>query len=286
MRTEFDYTVMSTYLTCPRKYNFRFNRGLVGKSAMMAADFGSAIHKGLDEWYKTGVVDLAVQVFRKEFKEDLERDNKRTHKLGEWMLRNYAEKYQDQPFKVLATEQEFTVELPNGNKLIGRIDKIIEWGGVVWVMDHKTTSMLGPTFMNMHTPNLQFSGYVYAAQQLGYTKCVGVLVDALLVAKGLLESSTRAKLTPLLRDFAYRGEADMAEYLQVVEKLQSDITLSEINDKWQPNWESCSDYGECAYRRVCKEPVELRERIIASDYRVDHWDPRDKKKGVADVVKE
>lgn len=277
-KTHLDYTMMATYLTCPRKYNFRMNMGLVGKTGMSAPEFGKAIHMALDEWYKVKDVDAATVVFKANFEENLELDNKRTYKMGEWILKNYDEKYRDQPFKVLSTEREFEVPLPNGNNLIGRIDKIIEWDGAVWVMDHKTTSMLGGSFMAMHTPNLQFSGYVYAAQQLGYPGCVGVLVDAILVAKGLLESTSRAKLTPLLRDFAYRSEADMDEYLGVITGIQSDIKYGEEFMDWQPNWESCTDYGECAYRRICKEPVELRERIIAQDYRVEQWDPRGKEK--------
>ncbi len=278
MKSEFDYTMMSTFLTCQRKYDFRMNRGLVGKSTMSAPEFGKAIHCALDEWYKSFDPDAAIEVFKANFKENLELDDKRTNKMGEWIIRNYDEKYRDQPFKVLSTEQEFTVKLPNGNSLIGRIDKIIEWDGAVWVMDHKTTSMLGANYMKMHTPNLQFSGYVYAAQQLGFTKCVGVLVDAILVAKGLLEASSRAKLTPLLRDFAYRSANDIHEYMQIASEIQGQIASNEVVDTWLPNWESCSDYGECPYRKICKEPIEYRERIIASEYKVDQWDPRGKEK--------
>lgn len=277
-RDAFDYTMMSTFMTCPRKYYYRMQRGLVNKMQASAPEFGKAIHKALDVWYTGRDLEAAVAIFKKEFKENLELDDKRTHKMGQWILTNYAEKYTDQPFKVLSTEKEFCVDLPTGKKLIGRIDKVIEWDGAVWVMDHKTTSQLGATYMNMHTPNLQFSGYVYAAQQLGFTKCVGVLVDAILVAKGLLEASSRGRLTPLLRDFAFRSPEDIEEYLKVIGQIQEDIKHSEDTDWWVPNWESCSDYGECTFRRVCKEPVALRERIINNDYRVEHWDPRAKEK--------
>lgn len=275
-KTEFDYTMLSTYQTCARKYDFRMNKGLVSKTGQSAPDFGKAIHKALDKWYGGNEMEFAIEFFKEEFQEDLEKDDKRTHKMGEWILNNYAEKYKDQPFRVVSCEQEFTVKLPNGNNLIGRIDKIIEWDNVIWVMDHKTTSQLGPQFMNMHTPNLQFSGYVYAAQQLGYTNCVGVLVDAILVAKGLLQATSRGKLTPLLRDFAYRSKEDVEEYLLTVKGVTQEIESCEHMDWWIPNWQSCSDYGECPYRRICKEPMELRQRIIDSDYKVEPWDPRGK----------
>lgn len=276
-KSDFDYTSMSTFMTCQRKYDFRINRGLVGKKAPVAADFGKCIHKALDSWYKDKDVDRAITIFKGEYVES-EEDDKRTHKMGEWILRNYNDKYTDQPFKVLATEQEFTLALPNGNNLIGRIDKIIEWDGAVWGMDHKTTSMLGDAYMRFHTPNLQFSGYTWAIQQLGYPKCQGVLVDAMLVAKGLLEASSRAKLVPLRRDFAYRSAGDIDEYLHTIKYIQNTIHLNEDFNVWIPNFDACTDYGECPYRKICKEPVEFREKIIASEFHVEHWDPRDKEK--------
>lgn len=275
-KTEYDYTSMSLFQTCQRKYDFRINRGLVGRKPPIAADFGKCIHASLDAWYKDKDIAHAVDLFKQSYVESSD-DDKRTHKMGEWILRNYDEKYRDQPFKVLSTEQEFTLRLPNGNNLIGRIDKVIEWDGAIWGMDHKTTSALGDTYMRFHTPNLQFSGYTWALQQLGYPKCQGILVDAILVAKGLLEGKA-GRLVPLRRDFAYRSVGDIEEYLSVITKIQSDVMENEIADpfthRWVPNFDSCTDYGECPYRKICKEPVEYREQIIKSDYVVEHWEPR------------
>lgn len=277
MKTDFDYTSMASFMTCRRKYYYRMVRGLAGKVPQTAPDFGKAIHKGLDSWYGDKDVEKAVKVFRENFTEQ-EDDGKRTFKMGEWILKNYHNAYQDQPFKVLQTEKEFCIPLGNGNNLIGRIDKIIEWDGVTWVMDHKTTSQLGPQFMKMHTPNLQFDGYTWAAHRMGYTNCQGVLVDAILVAKGLLDSTSKAKLSPLARDFAVRTNEDMGEYVKNVWAIQKDINMCEMEDVWTPNFDACTYYGECPYRRVCKEPVDLRERVIEMDYVVDRWDPREKEK--------
>jgi hypothetical protein len=142
-KTQFDYTSMSTFQRCQRKYWYRIERGLVPKMGQMAPNFGKSIHLALDSWYQDKDVDKAISIFKEDFKEDLATDDKRTHKMGEWILKNYAEKYTDQPFELLSCEREFTIPLPNSNQLIGRIDKIIKWGGAVWVLDHKTTSQDG-----------------------------------------------------------------------------------------------------------------------------------------------
>lgn len=277
-RSDFDYTMMATFMTCRRKYYYRIQRGIIGKVPQTAPDFGKGIHKALDSWYLDRDVNKAIDVFKTSYKEQPTVDDKRTHKMGEWILKNYAEKYRDQPFEVVETEREFCLPLPNGNNLIGRIDKIIKWDNVYWVMDHKTTSQLGPGFFKMHTPNLQFSGYTWAARQLGYPECQGVLVDAILVAKGLLPGPGKSQtLTPLARDFAYRTDEDIEEYLGHVENIQHDIKICEEMDVWTPNFDACTYYGECPYRRVCKEPLALRERVIGMDYVEDRWDPREEK---------
>ena len=102
---------------------------------------------------------------------------------------------------------------------------------------------------------------------------MGVIVDALLVAKGLLESSSRARLTPLLRYDSYRTDGQLEEYERIVSDVQADIKLCEASGVWCPNYDSCTYYGECPYRRVCMEESGLRERILETEYRVEHWSP-------------
>lgn len=273
MRTDFDYTMMSTFQTCKRRYKFRHVDGIVTKQRQYAVEFGSGIHKALDCWYKTRNIESAVEIFKNNFVQNPEADDKRTHKMGEWILRNYDVKYKDQPHKLVQCEQAFQLPLPNGNNLIGRIDKIVEWDKTLWVVDHKTTSELGASYFKKSDPNLQFTGYVWAARQLGYN-VVGVIVDAVLVAKGLLESSSRARLTPLARFDLYRSQENLDEWLEIVKDIQYEIAQNEEYERWTPNFDACTYYGECPYRRVCVEEKELRPRIIQMDYTVDHWDPR------------
>lgn len=278
MRSEFDNTMMSTYHTCRRKYNFSFNRNLVSKQATLPLDFGRCIHSSLDVLYKAWDVEASVELFKSQYQEDLERDDKRTLEMGEWILRNYASKYAQQPWKVVKSEFPFTIDLPHGNKFIGRIDKIIEWDGMLWCVDHKTTSQLGAQYFKMAEPNSQFAGYTYAAKQLGFP-VVGTVIDAMLVAKGLLKSDSRAKLTPLARFDAHYSDEMLEEWLAWAIHTQADIRTDEEKQVWNPNFDACTYYGECKFRKVCKEIPALRERIIEMDFKVEAWDPRKDEKG-------
>ena len=282
MRKEFDYTMMSTFQTCQRKYYFRMVRNLVGKKTQTAPEFGKCIHSALDVWFSTRDINTTVRVFKESFVENPD-DTKRTLVMGEWILRNYAEKYAAEPFKVIATEQTFELDLPNGNKHTGRIDKIIDWDGAIYVMDHKTTSQLGPQFFNKFKPNLQMSGYVWAARRLGFTNCSGILVDGILVASGLLEASRRARLTPLARDISTRSEEELKEWEHTVLEIHDDIGECEGSGVWTPNFDACCDYGECPYRRICVEDGEVREKVIGMDFIKEEWNPL-KKEVASDTI--
>jgi len=256
-------------------YNLRHNLGYKLPRPAGALAFGGAIGKALDSWYVDKDVDKAVAVFKKEFVEDPE-DAKRTHVMGEWILRNYHQQYQDQPWELLHTEMTFEIPLPNGNTHVCKVDKVIKETMTkrVWGVDHKTTSQLGPTFFNMAEPNMQFTGYAYGLVQKGYNPA-GMYVDAILVAKGLLPGPTKsAYLTPTMRKDIYYKQEHYDEWLTMVQKVQADIKQCEETGVWNPNWTSCvTKYGDCEFRRVCKEEQCLRQRILDADYIIEFWDP-------------
>lgn len=175
-KQELDYTMMSTFLNCRRRYDFRMNRGLVGKVPPTPLAFGGAIHKALDSWYADKDVDKAVAVFKENFVEDLDADNKRTHQMGEWILRNYHTQYQDQPWELVQSEMGFVLDFKNGKKFIGRIDKIVKWGDCLWVVDHKAQ----PLYSCIKTPkgsvrmgNIKVGDYVLGSNGKA-TKVLGV----------------------------------------------------------------------------------------------------------------
>ncbi len=272
----FDFTALSTFNSCKYKYFLRHVLGIVGKQPPIAAEFGRVMHLCLDEMYKSWDLDKCTAVLKANWKDSPE-DEKRTIAVGEKILKLYHEKYKDPPFKVLASEIEFTVAIPETPyKLIGRIDKIIDWHGTIEVMDHKTTSSLGATYFYKIKPNAQFTGYVWAARSLGYPAS-GILLDAVLVAKGLLVPAQLARLTPLGRDEALVTQDDIEDWR--VGLLDTIASIYECYKKgtWPKTGmfcDSCCDFVECPYRKICKEDANIREAIIISDYKVEPWDPR------------
>lgn len=271
---DFDYTALSTFLRCRKRYYWRMVRGLVGKAPQTAPEFGKAIHKALDNWFAHHSADQAILEFKTNFVEN-PADEKRTLRVGEKLLQLYFEKYDHEGFKILATELPFTAPVKAGNfNLIGRIDKVVNWDGAVYVMDHKTTSRLGYEFFYKIKPNMQFDGYIWAARTLGFPTCSGIVLDALLVAKGLCVPAQLSKLQPLARDVSTRTDEELDAYIKKICLIVDDIRKCYETDTWYENTESCCDFIECPYRKICKEDSKLHDRIAEMDYKVELWDPR------------
>lgn len=274
MPKEVDYTMMSTFLRCRKRYWWRMVRNLVGLQPPTAAEFGRCIHKALDVWHLEHAKDKVLAMFKSEFKED-PTDEKRTIEVGVKLLSLYMEKYEQEGFVVRECELEFSLDIPGTERtLIGRVDKVIEWDGAIYVMDHKTTSRLGYEFFNKIKPNMQFDGYIWAVRQMGYPTCSGVVMDALLVAKGLTVPSQLARLTPLARDISTRTEEDLKRYITNIQAIIDDMEYCYDQDEWYENTESCCDFIECPYRKLCKEDDNIRERIVSSDFKTEVWSPR------------
>lgn len=271
--SDFDYTALSTFLRCRKRYYWRMVRDLVGRAPQTAPEFGKAIHKALDSWHKNHNPEQAILEFKTNFIENPQ-DEKRTIRVGEKLLQLYFDKYAHEGFKVLATELPFAVPVNAGGfNLIGRIDKIVDWDGACYVMDHKTTSRLGYEFFYKIKPNMQFDGYIWAARQLGYPTCSGIVLDALLVAKGLIVPAQLAKLQPLARDVSTRTNEDLDKYIHKICLIVNDIRKCYETDVWYENTESCCDFISCPYRTICKEDPSIHEKIAEMDYKVEVWSP-------------
>ena len=140
----YDYTAVNTFQTCRKKYYYQMVRHLQTKTKSPALLFGGAIHDALDAYYVDGL-DKAIKVFGETYIET-EGDDLRTLENGVKLLEQYAIVYANEPFKILGKPEAGFV-FPIGDMLWGgRMDLLVEWGGDLWIMEHKTTSSLRGSF--------------------------------------------------------------------------------------------------------------------------------------------
>ena len=124
----------------------------------------------------------------------------------------------------------------------GIIDLVIEWDGVIYILDHKTTSQMGASFFDGFSRSFQMMNYVYACREL-LGECGGFVVNGLLVAK----TKTDFARNPYPKSNK-QIQAHALNYLQVVADLEKCILRKEFYE----NGASCSYYGKCPYRDLCE----------------------------------
>jgi hypoxanthine-guanine phosphoribosyltransferase len=217
--------------------------------------FGTAIHGALDEYFKSRTLAKAVEAFDANWTHDDPEDPVRTRVLGHKLLKKYHEKYETDGIEVVRFEDRKVVEFPiaPGVLFVGKLDKIVRWDRMTLVMEHKTSKYI---MLNRYNPNLQISGYVWLAKQLGH-KIAGALVDVI---------QTAATKQELFRDLQTRSEEHDVEFVTTITKVAKRIQEDTALNSFEPNFDACTRLGECPYRRICKHNPAIQEAIIKSEF--------------------
>ena len=274
-----DFTELCSFILCKRKWYTRHILNLIPRTPRPPLSFGVALHEAWDTMYQTEFDFDAVMARWKEL--EFEEDVKRTKFTGELILKAYYKKYKDQCSYMKAIHHEVIWELPfNQLVLCGRMDRIVEWQGGLWVMDHKTTSRLGASYFEQYNPHAQVTMYLYAAQQyFGVEKVRGFIVDAAFVGKSNKNQRDIITMTQVEIDERMDEILTHAYELITVEKA-----LEQKPEAWKTICpramitEACSAWGACEYRDLCRYGFD--PKFMKTQFKEDFWTPAG---GSADV---
>ena len=180
--------------------------------------------------------------------------------MGLKILEAYVKEYFPERWKVLHVESSIAVELSKDILYYGRIDLIVELNGVIYIVDHKTSSNM----RFMASPNHQFTGYIHNGLTLGLN-VTGAIANIL----GVYKTKTEFK-----RPATYRSEGDIREWKHYVmdTKMRIDQCLRE---EFFPMFaHSCYRYGAtCPFEVLCTAEDKWREDIIETDFNINEWKP-------------
>lgn len=147
----------------------------------------------------------------------------------------------------------------------GIFDGLIDFGGQIYILEHKTTSVMGSTYFNQFRPNNQISGYVWAGQQLSGSPVSGALVNAMGVyAKGE---------TKFDRQIIGRTTDEIIEWKRNIQTVCSEIARAQHAKRYEMRTVSCTMYGKCTFLEVCQLGHQKeRDRLLEQEFIVDKWD--------------
>ena len=301
-----DNSFLEALITCPRKllYDRLMRRRLAIEKP--ALSFGTALHKALEYRYRNcknespmpetnqAIVDKVLAPYFKENPQP--EDDHRTLDFASELVKHYNQRYLVEPFQLVLnnkgevmTEMSFALPLFDYEQVMdgfhvkvpviymGRVDLPVLWDSQIFVLDHKTTSMLGDFYFDGQKIAPQYEGYVWAFEQLTGKQVSGFVINA------IRTKAPPAKPKNGMDNWWNEGFARHKEYLrpnQIAEWKTNTIALiKEFFYHYQSGYmpqkkKACTLYGKCAYYDVCYLPQEQREAELASDkFETNDWSP-------------
>lgn len=267
--TVIDSTIRSDYASCGQKFNYSRIYGLASKGGSVHLIAGGAFAYGTEitrlKFYRDGMSQedaiLEGTLAALEHYADFEPEDKYIAKSAERVVYGLVEYFEEYPMATdkiqphfladgsPAIEFEFAIPLDidhpvTGDPLIyaGRFDMLGSYQNGLWVVDEKTATQLGPSWMRSFTFRGQLLGYCWAAQEHGMS-VNGFIIRGMSFLKN------------------YYGHA---EVIEPVSQQRIDMYKEQLNRdiiKMVADWnagqfdynfgDTCNAYGGCPYRRLC-----------------------------------
>lgn len=239
MRT-LTHSSVECFQECRVKWDYRYNREIITTEPQTALDFGTAIHSGLEFWFRYGIAKGAVKA-----------GVSRGAELGlisedlckvQAMIERYTEIYEEEAFEVVEVEKVFKVRLQNPRTLKysrsftyqGKIDGLVKMDKGYYILEHKTTASITDKYIDAIDLKAQIALYAMAMESEGYP-IRGAIYDILekpgiRMATGETEEEFEARKAALLaksktgKTTAQRKEAETPEAFlaRCREKLTAD----------------------------------------------------------------
>lgn len=165
-----------------------------------------------------------------------------------------------------AAEHSFRLDADNGIILSGHLDRLVEYGGLVYIQDQKTTgSTISPRFFDGFNPDTQMSLYTFAGKAIFGLPIKGIMIDGAQIAVGF---------TRFERGFTFRSDDQLNEWYDN-SMYHIERARQATRDNYFPmNPSSCHTYTGCEFRHICSKAPSIREQFLKGDFvRKETWDP-------------
>lgn len=165
-----------------------------------------------------------------------------------------------------AVEHSFRLEADNGIILSGHLDRLVEYGGLPYIQDQKTTqSTISSRYFDGYNPDTQMSLYTFAGKSIFGLPIKGIMIDAAQIAVGF---------TRFERGFTFRSDDQLNEWYDNSMYYIERARQATRDNHFPLNPSSCSQYGGCEFRHICSKAPSIREQFLKGDFvKGKRWDP-------------
>ncbi len=294
--------------SCMRMTQFKSLNRRISAGEKPALNFGSCIHLCLEHRHrKYGTTcpgpdfgnEIAAIVTKFFEEHPVPADDWRS---ANWMIelfKMYMQRYETEEFTLLTSDKgETLVELPFTIPLYihksilgeipviytGRIDLPIFLDNGIYVMDHKSTSMLGSWFFDRMKRSAQQKGYCFAMRELLGKPIAGFIVNGIRTKEPPLYVKTgqkQGKYTPqtwweesFARERYYTSPSMIDEWKNNTIELMERFFYHYQRGYMPEETTACTLFGRCQYYDVCTLDAPDRGMFLASGMYTDNeWSP-------------
>jgi len=296
-----DSSKTDTFMSCPRKYFFRYILGWTSEHANIHLGFGTAWHLAIEylaqhhhETLTRDHVDAAYEIFlasyRSQFSAEWDEDHSPKNPAFAFKgLIAIANKLEKQKMKVLYTEIPGSISLTDDDVVHFKIDMIAEglsgheFHGQKFVVDWKTTKSMTASWRDQWELAIQPKTYLHAINFLyGVENVAGVIMSGTVFRKTkpieFMDHHIGATPTGMMMwMWVMRHHFSLLKWCH--EALSQATDNDDIMEAFPPNFQSCTaKYGTCPYLSICSNnpnPLQMCGDVPVN-MKIEHWDPRDR----------
>lgn len=308
-----DNSSMEYLVTCARSAEYALIRKRRLASQSSALFFGGAIHAALEYRYRNAgkLNPSEIQPGQMALLEILFAEaphsfsDHRTLSFAMDLIAGYNQKYSREEFRLMQTEkgpiveQAFAIELfrlnvplwlrpddildkdgkvsiPKGVLVViytGRVDLLVEWDGV-YVIDHKTSLIMGTGFFEEQAVSPQHKGYVWAVYKAYGIMPQGYCVNAI-CTREMSKSRPKVDDKDFIRAKTFVTKDLLEEWEYNLKQLITEYLWKYIRGYLPMEQKWCvHKYGRCQFYEVCSMIPSNRLEMLASGLYADNtWSP-------------
>lgn len=301
-----DYSSLSTYLTCPRRFMFQYIMHLKPAGQSIHLVFGSCWHYGLESTYNLllekqnltvlDATENSIKAFNALWKLDGEPFWKNEDTIfpkspghAANMYKAYWDRFlvaDSQERSILAVEAPFAIDLSafesNLPNYIGRIDLVFSNGNGIDVLDHKTAKAIYKTTPQSYEMSFQSDGYLTAGR-IFYDKIPTITYRIALCQKSKIDfvpitiNKRSASLEHFLSNLVFYAKEIKNNLKLYAEDKANCSSRTDILQSFPRNpGYACTTFSStCPYYDLCR----LRNNPLAwgekppQGFQISEWDP-------------
>lgn len=284
---------------CLRKFYWSSIKGYSSgkESSDTKIQYGSAIHLGLESWYKgEEVKDCVVRAIKhyEPFTENLSEKDFRTVDHLYRTLTGYFRQYPREGDNIVPLSKEhielkFSIPFWQNDEyvivLCGTIDMKATYAGMKIIVDHKSTSANNAEFyFSDYDLNIQVMFYSWLDKQIsGESSYLPVLVNGIFIKKPTIKAQEKGEFDGVtfqrstvitfsneqMAQFEYWLNSKISYIIQGLENGDTDNYFHYSFDL-----AFCkTPFGVCKYFNVCRVPMELQAASIEANYKIEEYNP-------------